>query len=326
VQQCPGCAYLVPADWTECRRCGEPLDTVTTTDDPPAPALARTGAPAAEPLATPVPVPAPPPPASWTAPPRPPLPQAPGGAAGPPPPSPYPEVRPPSAAAGLPGRDAAPPAGEAGLTAYWRPDPPLPPGSGGRTRVPTWARVVAAAGVLAVSWFGGNRLLGAVFTTPVPEGVAAYVDGTAATPYTNARYGYSVDLPGAPVEQAIPFSVMGRHFQLDMALTDGPDLAAGIIVVQLPPGVPVTPDDLLEGGVAGIATVPGAKVTGERSTVHDGHAALDVTVDVPEGQARLRVVVLGNRAYVAMVAATGGVGDAFERLVGSWRIGTGTPA
>lgn len=205
----------------------------------------------------------------------------------------------------------------------WQPEPPPRTAPHG---IPGWARLLLAVASIAGGWWLGGKIIDRLFAPDVPASVAAYADGDGVTTYEHPRYGYSVDLPGPPQVQAMPFRVMNQSFQIDVAFAEVPDLAAGVLVVQLPPGLPAEPDTLLQGGLAGLSGATGATIEDEEPTVHEGRQAVDVTFDVPGGEGKLRFVPIGNVVHVAMVAAPAGVDGAFDHLVESWHLdGTADP-
>lgn len=317
VKKCPGCDYLVPDEWDVCRRCCEPLGALAPQ---PEPAQVTTGVPAASgAVSGPVSELSEGPPV-WTAPPRP-APQPatfdpPAALEAPPTPTDTPPpVRP--AAFGGPPRDVD---GDQWADSAWT--SPLhgtvPAPAPERRRVPPWAPAVLAVVVALLSaWFVRT----VVFGEDVPEGVSKYADGTQSVPYTSVSSGYSIELPTTPVEQSMSVPVMGLNLRMELALSQTEDLLAGVVVMDLPAGSGLDPESIFDSGAFESGSFEGAEIESTDETTHQGYPAIDVVANVSDADGRLRAVIVGDRAYVAVVAAKAGSDVAFEHLVETFQIG-----
>jgi hypothetical protein len=224
----------------------------------------------------------------------------------------------------FPGAASAPPSPAGGLdaplgTTTWRPDPPSKsnqPASGSSGKL---YGIVALVVALAAGWW----LYGTITAEKVPESIASYADGTTGVTHQSVA-GYSVRLPGPPMVETLSAPVLGITLRIDMAVYEDLDMMAGVMVMDLPPGSGLNPDLILDGGAMGIDSVGGATVKSQTDTTHQGHAALDMEVEADGASGHFRMVIVGDRAYVAVAATPGPGGDtAFDALTESLVIGTG---
>lgn len=176
---------------------------------------------------------------------------------------------------------------------------------------------------LVVALAAGWWLYGTLTAEEVPESIAAYADGDIGETYSSPLVGYSVRLPGQPVEETVSAPLLGTTLRMDLAYHETADLVAGVMVVDLPPGSGLNPDLVLEGGVWGVEAYGGAEIKSQEDTTHQGHAAMDLAIDADGGNAKFRMVLVGDRAYVAFAAVPGaGADTAFDALVSSFVIGS----
>lgn len=198
----------------------------------------------------------------------------------------------------------------------WNPPPPKQDKPGGGRSL---FGVLALAVAVAAGWW----LYGSLTEEEVPASIAAYADGDVGETYSSPLTGYSVRLPGPPVEESISAPVLDTTVQADIVYYEDSDLAAGVMVVDLPPGAGLNPDVVVEGGVWGIEAVGGAEVKSQEDTTHQGHPAVDLVVTAEGMRGHFRMVLVGDRAYVALVVTSGAGGQtAFDALVESFVIGS----
>jgi hypothetical protein len=187
-----------------------------------------------------------------------------------------------------------------------------------RRRVPAWIPAVLAVLVALLSaWFVRTT----VFGEDVPEGVSKYADGSQSVPYRSVSSGYSVELPTTPVAQSMSVPVMGLNLRMEMALSQTDDLLAGVVVMDLPAGAGLDPESIFDSGAFESGSFEGAEIESSDQTTHEGYPAIDVVASVSDADGRLRAVIVGDRAYVAVVAADAGSDAAFEHLVETFHIG-----
>jgi hypothetical protein len=177
--------------------------------------------------------------------------------------------------------------------------------------------VLAVVVALLSAWFVRT----VVFGEDVPEGVSKYADGTQSVPYTSVSSGYTVELPTAPVEQSMSVPVMGLNLRMELALSQTEDLLAGVVVMDLPAGSGLDPESIFDSGAFESGSFEGAEIESSDETTHQGYPAIDVVAKVSDADGRLRAVIVGDRAYVAVVAANAGSDVAFEHLVETLQIG-----
>jgi hypothetical protein len=153
-----------------------------------------------------------------------------------------------------------------------------------------------------------------------PAGTREWVDGDGVA-YAPPGRGYNVRLPDNPAEQTLTQNVAGASVAAHVAYTTGDDweMAVATADVGAIPGGIV--DAALSGAAGGFASGTGGEVKDQKRTEHQGHAAVDATVDIGDDfPARVRVVYDGARAYVLVVHAKSGARVLFDELVESFRL------
>jgi hypothetical protein len=208
---------------------------------------------------------------------------------------------------------AAPSVPDGGWT--WTPSAPAPVRSRSTFR---FVPAIVIALVLGLGWFGWQAYQ-ARRDLP-PDETREWVDGGGEA-YAPAGRGYDVRLPVTPIEHTMTQTVAGMSVSAHIAYSggDGWDIAvASADVGAIPDGAI---DAALSGSAGGFASGTGGEVKSQRRTEHDGHPAVDATVDVGDDfPARVRVIYDGTRAYVLVVHARSGAGVMFDELVQSFRM------
>jgi hypothetical protein len=298
VRACHSCGYLVPETWEACKRCHVALMERI-------PVLAATVAsPVAAPPARGEPAKLPPLPTRVA----PPLPTAApiSGAYDP-------SFNAPASLIGPIGPGGyEPPAeftSEPADAPLWA---PLPATS---TRRSPFVLVLIAALALALG-FGGWKYLQTKLNAP-PRAVQAFLDGGGVA-YGPPGGGYTIRLPETP--EVTSHDANGVH--LDVAVIEKDQWEAGLAVITS--AQPITDADaqwMMESAAASSNSAISGKVEGKQVTTHDGHPALDVTIDAPDGHPmHARLVTSGNRMYVVLAHSVHGTEAFFDELVSSFHI------
>ncbi len=307
----------MPDDWTQCRRCGEPLDAKAPFGAPSfagvaAAPVAEAAAAASPPVSAPaVPVNAavntPANTAVNAAPVAPPLgtTATPPGFATPPP------------ERGAAGADGVGPAGapaDFSGTVSWNPvtirEEPPP------SRSVPFVKVLVAVGLIAAAWLGFKALT----AEQVPESIKQYASGSGEV-FESRATDYSARFPGTPTTESMSMPILGQTLWIEVAHHENDDLGTAVMVASLPPGFGAEPEAMLQGGALGIGTVGGASVSNVSETTHQGYPASDLKVKVDGMTGWFRMIIVGDRAYAAYVLAPDGAKTAFNALVDSLVIG-----
>jgi hypothetical protein len=181
-----------------------------------------------------------------------------------------------------------------------------------------WLRVLAVAVVLVVG-FAGVRFVQERLNTP-PAAVRAFIDGEGVT-YSSPN-GYSIRLPQQPTVSTQSDPTNGTTFEL--ALIEEENWEAVLAVAVLPAAIPATDaQQLMEVAAAGGNAAISGEIERQEATTHEGHPALDVEFEPPDGYPmHARVVVVGSRVYMVAAHAVNGTDDFFDALVESLHVAT----
>ncbi|GIU88161.1 MAG: hypothetical protein KatS3mg009_2676 [Acidimicrobiia bacterium] len=157
---------------------------------------------------------------------------------------------------------------------------------------------------------------------PPPEGTAAFLDGDGVA-YTAPDASFTVRFPADPVVETgtVPVPGLGP-VSVHTAYASGDEWEMGVGSAEVGAVDPRTADTVLSGGAAGLASVGGlGRVTDQSATEHDGHRALDATVEVGDDHpARVRVIYDGRRIHVLAVHSKGATDRLFDELVSSFAV------
>jgi hypothetical protein len=179
--------------------------------------------------------------------------------------------------------------------------------------------VLLVVAVVAVAGIGGWRFVQGRLDAP-PEGTQAFVDGGGIT-YRPGGRGYTVRLPETPIEQTSSQNVAGTPVTAHAAYASGDDWEIAVASADVGPIAAGTIDAALAGAAGGFASTTGGEVEDRERVTHQGHAAVDVTVDIGDDYpARVRVIYDGRRAYVLVVHSKRASGTLFDELVSSFHL------
>jgi hypothetical protein len=298
----------VPASWTSCKRCATELGAPALAGAPgvPAPAGSGTGALAGAAPASPV----------TTASPGTPV-------------APAPARRPARAPVGPAARPAPPPpppvpvTGAAfGVSEY---QTNIKIGTGRGSAAPLLASprrrrgrfaVVALLAVIAVAgWFAKDLVL----AEPLPDALAAYVEGDGATRHRSDAGRFAVDLPPPVQETARTVDGAGGVAVVQATAVVG-EAVLSVSYIDLPRGAHIDARLTLETGASGAAEALGGTVVSSEPATHQGYPALDATFEAPDGNGRVRLVLVDERLYAASVVGPYAGAPGFDRLIASLRI------
>ncbi len=143
--------------------------------------------------------------------------------------------------------------------------------------------------------------------------LVAYALGQSGVGFTSHDGAYSMMLPTSPAE-AGSAPVLGAAPGARRTLAQIDDAVLAVSVRALPE-TPSDPNGILVISSAESAVASGGTITHAEAAIHDGHPAIDVVVDVPEGTGHLRLVLVDDRLYSASVVSSEPDGLGFERLV-----------
>lgn len=157
---------------------------------------------------------------------------------------------------------------------------------------------------------------------PPPDGTQGFLDGGGVA-YTAPDGSFTVRLPATPVVDSVSQPVEGfGTLTAHTAYVSGDEWEMAVASADVGAIDPALVDAALSGGAMGFASGVGTGRISEQSTTkHDGHKALDATVDVGDDHpARVRVVYDGRRVYVLTVHSRGATGRLFDQLTSSFEV------